>query len=152
MTEEPMDGPLAGEVVVDPTEVKALMESGELEVPDWDRRLHEVMAATGFSEATILSQVLSFLSAPQVGLLEEALEFAVENEYREQAEFAIAAADAEPTESQLTEAERVPAQGGPRITIKHVGGNTISGPAEDVLNHGHLIEGWKYTPDDPWER
>lgn len=31
-----------------------------------------------------------------------------------------------------------------RITIEHVGGNTITGTPEQVLNHGHLVEGWKF--------
>lgn len=31
-----------------------------------------------------------------------------------------------------------------RITIRHEGGNTVSGTPEDVLNHGHLKPGWKF--------
>lgn len=32
----------------------------------------------------------------------------------------------------------------PQITIGHVGGNTVTGSPEQVLNHGHLKPGWAY--------
>lgn len=31
-----------------------------------------------------------------------------------------------------------------KITIEHEGGNTVTGTPEQVLNHGHLMPGWKY--------
>lgn len=36
-----------------------------------------------------------------------------------------------------------------RITIKHEGGNTVTGTPEDVLNHGHLKPGWRYVGSEP---
>lgn len=42
-----------------------------------------------------------------------------------------------------------PVQGEPRITIEHVGGNTVSGTPEQVLNHGHLKPGWRYRGSEP---
>lgn len=34
-----------------------------------------------------------------------------------------------------------------RITIRHKNGNTITGTPEQVLNYGHLKDGWKWIPE-----